>query len=135
MASFHQLPADLKALALQAVQTQAAGLVEKLMDDLVQAGIAHRARVPCTKLVVARCNRGGYGINAFDVQDNTSDIASTHWYDKLFKGVCTEIEADEFDDVIAFNSEQVAAANGVLAPVEPFKAIYQTLCGGTPHRA
>ena len=130
MASFHQLPADLKALALQAVQTQAAGLVEKLMDDLVKAGIAHRARVPCTKLVVARCNRGGYGINAFDVQDNTSDIASTHWYDKLFKGVCTEIEADEFDDVIAFNSEQVAAANGVLAPVEPFKAIYQTLCGG-----
>ena len=130
MATLHRLPAEIESLARSAASTQAAGLVEKLLDDMVSAGIAHRSRIPCTKLVVARCNRGGYGINSFDVQENTSDIASTQWYDKLFKGVCTEIEADEFDAVIAFNQEQVAASNGVLAPVEPFKATHQTLCGG-----
>ena len=130
MALLHKLPEHLEALALQALETQAAGLVEKFLDDLVDAGIGHRSRIPCSKLVVARCNRGGYGINAFDVQDNTSDVASTHWYDKLFKGVCTDIEADEFDEVITFNCEQVAASNGILAPVEPYKATYQTLCGG-----
>ena len=124
------MPADFEALARQAVETQAAGLVEKFLDMLCDSGIAHRARIPCSKLVVAMCNRGGYGVNSFDVQDNLSDIASTHWYDKLFKGVCTDIQADEFDALMAFNIEQVAAANGLLAEVEPNKATYQTLCGG-----
>ena len=124
------MPEDIEALARQAVETQAAGLVEKFLDQLVDSGIGHRARIPCSKLVVAMCNRGGYGVNGFDVQDNTSDIASTHWYDKLFKGVCTDIDAGEFDDLMAFNIEQVAAANGLLAEVEPNKATYQTLCGG-----
>ena len=122
MATLHQLPAEIEALARLAAETQAAGLVEKLLDDMITAGICHRSRVPCSKLVVHKCNRGGYGINAYDVQDNVSDIASTQWYDKLFKGVCTDIEADEFDAVIAFNQEQVAASNGVLALVEPSKA-------------
>ena len=124
------MPAHIEVLARQAVETQAAGLVEKFLDILVDSGIGHRARIPCSKLVVAMCNRGGYGLNGFDVQDNTSDIASTHWYDKLFKGVCTDIPPEEFDALMAFNIEQVLAANGILADVEPNKATYQTLCGG-----
>ena len=81
MALNYKMPADMEALARQAVETQAAGLVEKFLDQLVDSGIGHRARIPCSKLVVAMCNRGGYGVNCFDVQDNLSDIASTHWYD------------------------------------------------------
>jgi len=113
-----------------AAESQAAGTVEKLLDDMVTEGICHRTRVPCGKMVVSKVNRGGYGINSFVVQDNVSDIAATQWYDKLFRGVCTEIDADEFDEVIKYNQDQVAAADGALAPVEPFKATYQTLCGG-----
>lgn len=130
MALLHKMPEDLEALGREAASTQAAGLVEKFLDLLVASGIGHRARIPCSKLVVARCNRGGYGVNFFDVQENTSDIAATKWYDKLFKGVVTDIEAAEFDEVIAFNMRQVAASNGILAEIEPHKATHQTLCGG-----
>lgn len=130
MALLHKMPEDLEALGREAAATQAAGLVEKFLDQLVESGIGHRARIPCSKLVVARCNRGGYGVNFFDVQENTSDIAATKWYDKLFKGVVTDIEAGEFEEVIAFNMRQVAASNGILAEIEPQKATHQTLCGG-----
>jgi len=130
MALLHHMPVDIVELAKQCVTTQAAGLVEKLLDHLVESGIGHRARIPCSKLVVARCNRGGYGIDFFDVQENVSDVTETHWYDKLSKGVATDIDPADFEEIMQFYIEQVSASNRMLAPIEPQKATHQTLCGG-----
>ena len=126
----HHVPAHIEQLANRCVSTSAAGLVERLLDDCIKEGIAHVTRILPFQLVVANCNRGGYGVNHFDVQENVSDIAETHWHDKLFRGVASDIPAEDFKAVMDFNMTQVEASMGTLAPIEPQKSTHQTYCGG-----
>lgn len=126
----HHVPEHIAKLCKQVVETSAAGHVEELIDESLQHGIAHKTRALPFQVLCSPCNRGGYGINAFDAQENLSDIAETKWHDKLFKGMISDIPPEDFKAVVDFNIRQVEASNGTLAPVEPQKATYMTYWGG-----
>lgn len=127
----HAVPEDIHNLAKQAAQTAAAGHVQELLEALKKQGIAHEATVKCWQVLVSMCNRGGYGIDPWDVQENISDIAETKFHPSLFKGLLTDIQPSDLQSIVDFNIAQVEASDGILAPVEAQKSTYVSLWGGT----
>ena len=117
-------------LCKRAIDTSAAGHIQTMIDAMLDCGIAHTQTVVCSQILVAMCNRGGYGLDPWDVQENISDITETQFHPKLFKGIITDIDKDDFAETIDFNRQQVDASNGILAPVNAQQANYVTLWGG-----
>ena len=129
-AAFHGVPVELHVLAFQALHSGAAGHVQQLIEALKIAGIAVEQKVHCSRILVSKCNRGGYGIDPWDAQENISDITETKFHQTLFKGLLTDIRPEDLQEVIDFNVAEVEASNGILAPVEPLKATHVSLWGG-----
>ena len=124
------VPAEIDALARQALQSGAAGHVQQLLESLKAAGIVVEQKVHCSRILVSKCNRGGFGIDPWDTQENISDIADTKFHQSLFKGLLTDIRPEDLQETIEFNVAEVEASNGILAPVEPLKASHISLWGG-----
>ena len=124
------VPVELDGLAKQAVESGAAGHIQLLIEALKIAGIAVEQKVHCSRILVSKCNRGGYGIDPWDTQENISDIAATKFHQSLFKGLLTDIRPEHLQEVVDFNVAEVEASSGILAPVEPLKATHVSLWGG-----
>ena len=126
----HSIPPAIDALAKQAVTSSAAGHVQSLLEALKDAGIAHYQQIKCFQILTSSCNRGGYGIDPFDVQENVSDVAETKFHQNLFSGLVSDIDPSDLEDVVAFNTAQVEASGGILADVEAHKASHISYWGG-----
>ena len=129
-AAMTDVPADIDGLAKLCVLTGAAGQVQQLLESCEAHGIVYTQKVNCQQILVAKCNRGGDGVDFADVQENVSDIASIKFHQTLFKGLISDIPAPEYDDIVEFNTNMVNCSNGLLAPVEARKATHMSLWGG-----
>lgn len=128
--SMVDVPADVDQLAKVCVETGAAGQVQQLLESCEALGIVYLQKLNCQQILVAKCNRGGDGVDFADVQENVSDIASIKFHQSLFKGLITDIPAPEYDEIVEFNTTMVNGSNGLLAPVEARKATHMSLWGG-----
>ena len=123
------VPANVDVLAKQCVETGAAGHVQALLAGAEAAGIVFSQTINCKQIVTSPVNRGGDGVDSFDVQENVSDVANTKFHKNLFSGLLSDIDHSDFDAVIKFNEKMVASSNGRLAKVEPRTSTHITLWG------
>jgi hypothetical protein len=116
-------------LAKQVLEKRTASAWQHLQSYCLRMDFFKRMPIHCSRIICARCNRDGYGVNGRDVHENMDDTFYSGWHEQFFHGMLTDIMPEEHELVLKFNEDMIASSKGMLAPLDREIVKYQTLAG------
>lgn len=105
------------------------GGVAKLITQLKSAGLAWDTQIRCGQVVVHPSNRNGSGLSVHHVREMVETLSDLGYDEALCKNICVEIPPDQLDEVLRFNKNLVAEANGSLADIEEQSVRFASISG------
>ena len=129
-----QFKGEFKAV-LNAVNMTPNGKMQKLMDMLKAQNISYSAnQVHCSKLLVHQANRGGLGLDRFNVHKCGANILRVGAnMNKLDAAVAIELAPNgaQHNANVKFNSMLVSKSEGMIAPLTGAEKFLTLGCGHT----
>ncbi|CAE7323802.1 unnamed protein product [Symbiodinium sp. CCMP2592] len=107
---------------------------QRVADKLVEGGLAWRAKLQASSMLVHNHNRGGLGVSGHGCHLKGEALAKSGFDMKfLHSAVCFEIshEPSRLAEQLEFNRKLVEQASGLLAPLQGAERYLSVSCGHT----